>query len=78
MCLPPDSYVLDRLEGALAVLEGRQRTWDVPLSALPPDAVPGDTLVWDGTRFHRDEQDTAARKARIDGAMHRLFGKKDR
>lgn len=78
MCLPPDSYVLDRLEGDVAVLEGQGRTWDVPASALSPDAQPGDTLRWDGTHFHRDTQDTLARKAHIDSAMDRLFGKKDR
>ena len=78
MWLPPDSYVLDRLEGDVAVLEGQGRTWDVPASALSPDAQPGDTLRWDGTHFHRDTQDTLARKARIDSAMIRLFGKKDR
>lgn len=78
MCLPPDSYVLDRLEGDVAVLEGQGRTWDVPASALSPDAQPGDTLRWDGTQFHRDTQDTLVRKARINSAMDRLFGKKDR
>ena len=78
MCLPPASYVLDRLEGGVAVLKGKGGTWDVPASALPPDAQPGDTLRWDGTHFHRDTQDTLARKARIDSAMSRLFGKKDR
>ena len=75
MCLPPDSYVLDRLEGDVAVLEGQGRTWDVPASALSPDAQPGDTLRWDGTHFHRDTQDTLARKARIDSAMNRLLRK---
>ena len=58
MCLPPDSYVLDRLEGDVAVLEGQGRTWDVPASALPPETQPGDTLRWDGAHFHRDIQET--------------------
>ena len=70
--------MLERLEGDVAVLEGQGRTWDVPASALSPDAQPGDTLRWDGTHFHRDTQDTLARKARIDSAMNRLFEKKDR
>ena len=78
MCLPPASYVLDRLEGDVAVLEGQGRTWDVPASALPPEPKPGDTRRWDGAQCHRDTQDTLARKGRIDSAMDQLFGRKDR
>ena len=78
MCLPPASYVLDRLEGDVAVLEGQGRTWDVPAAALPPQVRAGDTLRWDGEKFQRDETDAAARKMRIQGAMARLFPGKDR
>ena len=70
-----ENYLIDNLDrGILEALMGNART----AYALSPDAQPGDTLRWDGTHFHRDTQDTLARKARIDSAMDRLFGKKDR
>jgi len=36
---------VDRIEGALAVLEIAGDTYDWPLSALPPESVEGSTLT---------------------------------
>ena len=74
MWIPPGEYSLDRLEGEIAVLEGQDRLWDVPLSQLPLEAAPGDILLWDGQAWQIDQAKTQARKQRIAEKMRRLFG----
>lgn len=68
--------MFDRREGALCVLTRGEETISLPGDALPHDAREGDTLVQTAEGWRIDEEATAARRARIDGLMARLFGKK--
>ena len=40
MWIPPGEYILDRLEGENAVLEGEDKLWDIPRQDLPPQTLP--------------------------------------
>ena len=68
--------MFDRREGALCVLTRGKETLALPCDALPRNAREGDTLVHTAEGWRVDETDTTARRARIDGLMARLFGKK--
>ncbi len=70
----PGEYILDRLEGEYAVLEGPEGTTvPCPLAQLPQGAKPGDCLQWDGAAWRIDAEGTLARQARIEARMRRLF-----
>ena len=71
-----EGYVFDRREGVLCVLTRGDETLTLPFDALPQDAREGDTLVHTAAGWRIDEEATAARRARIDGLMARLFEKK--
>lgn len=77
MWIPPGEYILDRLEGNMAVLEGQDRLWDIPWSQLSPETAPGDVLTWDGQAWAIDREKTQARKERIQQKMRRLFGREE-
>lgn len=67
--------MFDRREGELCVLTRGEETISLPADALPQGAREGDTLVHTAEGWRIDARDTAARRARIDGLMARLFGK---
>lgn len=75
MWIPPGEYILDRLEGETAVLEGEDKLWDIPRQDLPPETASGDALTWDGQTWNIDQAKTQARKKRMAEKMRRLFGK---
>lgn len=75
MWIPPGEYILDRLEGETAVLEGEDKLWDIPRQDLPPQTAPGYVLIWDGQIWRIDQAETQARKQRMAEKMRRLFGK---
>ena len=60
--------VIDRFEGDFAVVETEKGMINIPRSELPKGAREGDTL-----RLTIDEDDTDARKKRIDDKMNKLF-----
>ena len=71
-------YVMDRLEGGMAVLvakaDGSVR--DVRPEELPAGAQPGMTLVEEGGAWRTDEEDAARRAERIREKMGRLFARR--
>lgn len=77
MWIPPGDYILDRLEGETAVLEGTGSLWDAPRAQLPPETAPGDVLTWDGQTWRIDQAQTQARKSRMAEKMRRIFGKQE-
>lgn len=75
MWIPPGDYILDRLEGETAVLEGAEGFWDMPKDQLPPETSAGDVLLWDGQSWQIDQAQTQARKQKMAEKMRRLFGR---
>ena len=73
MWIPPGEYILDRLEGETAVLEGEDKLWDIPRQDLPPQTAPGHVLIWDGQIWRIDQAETQARKQRMAEKMRRFF-----
>lgn len=74
--LQPGEYILDRIEGALALLEGPDgATQPLPLEHLPGPLREGDCLVWDGAAWRLDPAAAEARRARIQARVNRLFRK---
>lgn len=67
-------FVIDRLEGAYAVLESDAREFtQVPRSSLPPGAKEGDVLTEKAGKFSPDPHETACRRARIRKKMNALW-----
>lgn len=74
MVIPVETYVLDRLEGEFAVLEGADgRMRDIPRRQLPEDIRPGDVLRLENGAWRRDEAETARRSAAVRRMMDDLF-----
>lgn len=67
-------YIVDRLEGAVAVLERDDLVLvDVPLSELPENVRQHDCLVEENGEWRVDHERTTERKRRIEEKMRRLF-----
>lgn len=67
-------YIVDRLEGDVAVLERDDLKFvDVPLSRLPEGVRQHDCLVEKDGEWQLDPDRTEARKRRIDKKMRDLF-----
>lgn len=63
---------VDRIETGIAVLIDREndtRHISIPLSLLPPGSREGDILT---LTLERDEESTAAAKARVSGLVEKL------
>lgn len=67
-------YIVDRVEGDVAVLERDDlELVDVPLSKLPEGVGRHDCLEEEGGAWWIDRDRTAERKRRIEEKMRRLF-----
>lgn len=67
-------YIVDRIEGAVAVLERDDlEIVDVPLSELPGGVRQHDCLEEVGGAWQIDRDRTAERKRRIEDKMRMLF-----
>ena len=67
-------YIVDRIEGGVAVLERDDlELVDVPLSELPEGVRQHDCLEEDGGSWRMDLDRTSERKRRIEEKMRRLF-----
>lgn len=67
-------YVIDRIEGGIAVLVGDSgEKAEIPLSDLPAGAHEGSCLRPHGQGFALDEDEEAARKRRIERKLNSLF-----
>lgn len=69
------TYIIDRIEGDIAVLEGEGGAMrDLPAAKLPAGARQGDVLCEAGGAFTIDKAATAARAENIRRKMRGLFG----
>jgi hypothetical protein len=60
------TYVIDRYEGAYAVLEDKYgRTYDVPRDELPPDTREGDVLNENDGIYVINEEATKLKRAKL-------------
>ncbi len=67
-------YVIDRIEGEVAVLvEDTGEKQDVPCSSLPEGAREGACLKKNGDAFLLDEAETERREQRIKSKLQALF-----
>ena len=69
-----ERYVVDRIEGSVAVLGGDDGSKaDVDASVLPDGVREGSSLVLDGGAWSVDEADEAERRERIRAKMRAAF-----
>ena len=67
-------YIVDRLEGEIAVCEREDlEFFDIPLEKLPEGVKAGDCLVLSGDSWRLDADEAAGRKQRIEEKMRNLF-----
>lgn len=62
------SWIVDRIEGDIAVCEANGVMLDIPLSSLPQGVKENDVII-----LSVDENDTATRKDNINNLMNSLF-----
>jgi len=60
--------IIDRFEGAFAVVETSKGMVNIPKADLPADCREGDVLT-----MQVDSQETGKRKKKIEGLMNSLF-----
>lgn len=65
--------IIDRFEGALAVIEINNITIDVPRSKLPSNVKEGDVLIIENDTYTIDNHETDKRRCEIQNLMHKLF-----
>ena len=68
-----EKYILDRFEGAFAVLEKDDKTTINIEKSLLDHAKEGDVIIFDANSYVVDEAETMLRKERIKEKMERLF-----
>lgn len=69
-----ERYIVDRIEGEMAVLEREDRSFeDVPLSELPAGVQRHDCLTHDDGTWSIDRARTAERKQQSEDLFHSLF-----
>lgn len=61
--------IVEGFEGDYCILEMDGRTKDVLKSDVDPAAAPGDVVVWDGSRWTPDAEQTEARSKTIKKLM---------
>ncbi|OIK08184.1 DUF3006 domain-containing protein [Bacillus sp. MUM 13] len=67
-------YIVDRIEGELAVCEKEDRsTEDIPLKELPAGVQAGDVVIMENGKAWIDKSGTKKRKAYIDSLANELF-----
>jgi hypothetical protein len=64
--------VIDRFEGEIAVVEYKEKFYDIPRDWLPDDAKEGDIVV---LTMNIDKEGTRKRRAEMQRKMDALFGK---
>lgn len=68
-------YIVDRLEGSIAVCEDESRTFvDIDLEKLPDGVRTGDILVEEEGVFTLDKSATEKRRAEIAALQNELWG----
>ena len=69
-----DRLVVDRIEAGMVVLENATtlEIITIPLSDLPKNTKPGDTLVMQNNCWHFDHAETEARRQRINERFNRI------
>lgn len=69
-------WILDRIEGEIAVIETDTGRLELPRQQLPPEAREGDVLVQSADRIRTDPEETSRRRERIAEKYRRLRSKK--
>ena len=74
---PIPRWVVDRVENGWAVLDNTDTLENInlPLSNLPKNTKPGDTLVRQGGKWYKDDIETAARQTRISERLAKIKAK---
>ena len=68
-------YIIDRIEGSLAVCERGDGAWEeIPLAQLPEGAREGSVLVLRNGAWELDLQAEQERRARLFAKQEGLFG----
>ncbi|MFA2567616.1 DUF3006 domain-containing protein [Bacillus wiedmannii] len=65
--------IIDRFEGALAVIEINNITIDVPRSKLPSNVKEGDILIIENDTYTIDKNETDKRRCEIQNLIDKLF-----
>jgi len=66
-------WVIDRFEENFAVLENEiLKSKSIPREVLPAVAKPGDALFFSNCKWHIDNEETAARRERIETLFARI------
>ena len=70
-------YVLDRVEGLMAILisDGGDAR-ELPAASLPCGAAEGDVLAWGEEGLSVDREETARRRGAMEDRLSRLLNKK--
>jgi len=71
-------WTVDRIEEGWAVLNNTDtlESINIPLSLLPQNTNPGDTLIRLDGKWYKNDTETAARKQRISERFARIRAKK--
>jgi len=72
-----EKYIIDRIEGNIAVLENEDGTIKDVDAALIEDCREGCVVIFENGIYKVDEKQTAQRKKLISEKMKKLFGEKD-
>jgi len=65
---PSPSLTVDRIEGDIAVVEGQDIVFDIPMSALPATILEGDRIQIVIAKKDNDEAEAKARLRRLKAA----------
>lgn len=68
-------WILDRIEGGIAVIETEEGRLELPQQQLPPDVREGDVLVQTGSGICVDAAETSRRREKIAERYRRLRSK---
>lgn len=67
-------YIIDRLEGTIAVCEDENKQMvNIPKYRLPLEAKEGDAIVEKDGMFEIDDAETLERRAKMKQLMNKLF-----
>ena len=69
------SYIIDRIENGIAVLESQDEMLEIPKSMLPKDAKEGHVLIKNGDSYTIDHDLTKKRRDNIKSRLEKLLGR---
>lgn len=72
-----EKYIIDRIEGRIAVLENEDGSMKDVEAALIEGCREGGVVIFENGVYKVDEQQTSERKKLISEKMKKLFGEKD-